>query len=167
MEQDTWNRIVDFIESIGIKVNYKTLEETTFLPGLLIDNGSIYVDRDKLQYPGDLLHEAGHIAVVPEAERSMLCAETIGGRKDQAAEEMMAIAWSYAACRYLEIDPYLVFHEHGYKGGGKQLADQFNQGYYFGVSMLQFAGMTAEPRMAETLERPAYPVMTKWLRCEM
>jgi hypothetical protein len=164
MELNITDRITDFIESIGIKIFHRTLEENTFLPGVLIDKGCIYIDREKLLYPGDLLHEAGHIAVVPSSDRAGLSAETIIGRKDQSAEEMMAIAWSYAACMHTGIDPYIVFHENGYKGGGHHIADGFGQGQYFGVPMLQFAGMTAEPRMAETLGMPAYPLMVKWLR---
>lgn len=164
MEQATWNRIIEFIESIGIKTRYQSLKEDTFLPGLLIDRDCICIDMDKLKYPGDILHEAGHIAVVPAADRKELSADTIIHRENQAAEEMMAIAWSYAACKHLEIEPYLVFHASGYQGGGKQIADQFNDGKYFGVPMLQFAGMSAEPKMAETLGMPAFPMMAKWLR---
>jgi hypothetical protein len=166
MEKDFLERVVDFIRSIGIPVEYRALVDDTFLPGILIDNGSIFVDLEKLKYPGDLLHEAGHIACVPTGDRNGLTANAIGLREHHAAEEMMAIAWSFAACKYLAIDPYFVFHEEGYKGGGKEIADQFEMGNYFGVPMLQWAGMTAEPRMSAKLDRPAYPAMVKWLRTE-
>ena len=166
MDQDILKQAIYFIQSIGIKVYYKTLEETTFLPGLQIENGSIFIDSDKLKYPGDVLHEAGHIAVVPTIERSNLSADSIAMRENNAAEEMMAIAWSYAACKHLDIDPYFVFHESGYNGGGNKIADQFNEGKYFGVPMLQFAGMTAEHKMAEILNMPSYPAMKQWLRDE-
>lgn len=155
---------VEFIRAIGIPVEYRTLPANTFLPGLEIHKGSILVDLQQLKYPGDILHEAGHIASVAAAERKDLVPETIGQRPNHAAEEMMAIAWSYAACWHLGINPYFVFHDDGYKGGGKEIADQFDEGRYFGVPMLQWAGMTAEPRQSENLKLPAYPVMKKWLR---
>lgn len=164
MEKDFLEHIITFIRSLGIPVAYRSLNEDTFLPGILIDNGGIIIDLQQLKYPGDLLHEAGHIACVPTADRGGLTAASIGQREHHAAEEMMAIAWSFAACKYLAIDPYFVFHEEGYKGGGKEIADQFEEGKYFGVPMLQWAGMTAEPRQAEKLDRPAYPAMAKWLR---
>jgi len=164
MDQITWNRITEFLESIDIKIQYQTLEADTFLPGLLIDKNCIYVDKDKLKNPGDILHEAGHIAVVPAEDRKHLSAERIVERENHQAEEMMAIAWSYAACKHLEIDPYYVFHEEGYNGGGNYIADQFNEGRYFGVPMLQYLGMTVDTKMAEKTDRPAYPVMIKWLR---
>jgi hypothetical protein len=164
MEKVLLERVIAFIRSISIPVEYRSLNEDTFLPGILIDNGSIIIDLQQLKYPGDLLHEAGHIACVPTADRATLTATSIGQREHHAAEEMMAIAWSFAACKHLAIDPYFVFHEEGYKGGGKEIADQFEEGKYFGVSTLQWVGMTAEPRMAGNLNRPAYPVMVKWLR---
>ena len=114
-----FEKALGFIKSIGIKITFTSLnEQPCFLPGLLIDNGSILVDKDKLLFPGDILHEAAHIALVPEEERKTLDGEIIGKRKDAAAEEMAAIAWSYAACLHLDIDPHFVFHEKGYKNGG-------------------------------------------------
>lgn len=99
---------------------------------------------EKFKYPGDILHEAGHIAVVPPAERHLLNADTIATREQREAEEMMAIAWSYAACVHLDIDAGFVFHDNGYKGGGSSIAESFKQGHYFGVPMLQWVGMTLE-----------------------
>jgi hypothetical protein len=164
MNPDNFERSIAFIRAIGIPVTERRIEEETFLPGILILEGGIVIDKDQLQYPGDVLHEAGHIAVVPGSERATLYGPDIATRPERASEEMMAIAWSYAACRHLDIDPYFVFHDDGYQGGGNQMADQFAEGKWFGVPMLQYVGMTAEPRMAETLGRPAYPAMAQWLR---
>lgn len=151
-----------FIHAIGIETEIRTLEhEECFLPGLLIEQGKIIIDRNKLSYPGDILHEAAHIAVVPGEERSSLSGKTIGARKDAAAEEMMAIAWSYAACIHLDIDPEFVFHKDGYKGGGASIVTNFREGNYFGVPMLQWLGMTSANPFNN---KPLYPVMDKWLR---
>ncbi|MGB7019857.1 MAG: hypothetical protein WBD80_11725, partial [Xanthobacteraceae bacterium] len=51
------------MRSIGIEVRAATLIEPTFLPGLDIRHGAILADEARLTYPGDILHEAGHIAV--------------------------------------------------------------------------------------------------------
>lgn len=164
MEQALLERAITFIRSVGIPVTVTTIEKDTFLPGLEIDGGGILLDPAQLSYPGDILHEAGHIAVVPAAERGTLTADGIGLRADREAEEMMAIAWSYAACCHLEIDARFVFHETGYKGSGHHLAEQFEAGNYFGVPMLQWVGMTAEPGQAAQLGRPPYPLMCAWTR---
>jgi hypothetical protein len=160
---DTLNRCIEFLAEIGITVSWKKLEGPCFLPGLSIENGAIIIDKDALKYPGDILHEAGHIAVVPAAERATLSGTTIDKRLNNKAEEMMAIAWSYAACVHLDIDPGFVFHDDGYKGGGSYIVDNFREKKYFGLPMLQWTGMAIDPKNA-IKGQPAYPDMIKWLR---
>lgn len=157
--------IIHFIESIGIPVNYTTDVPGVFLPGLRIENGGIVIDSGKEFYPGDLLHEAGHLATVPAEERKALSNENIAGRKDAAAEEMMSIAWSFAACCFLQLDPHIVFHDNGYKNGGAEIAESFMNKQYFGVSMLQWVGLTYDPQHKNLPENATiYPEMIKWLR---
>ena len=149
-----------FLHDIGIETTFCTLPaERCFLPGLLIEGGRILIDPEKLLYAGDVLHEAGHVAVVPAAERGTLNGPLIGSRKDAPAEEMMAIAWSYAACVHLGLDPGFVFHEQGYQGGGAVMVQNFKEGRFFGVPLLQWLGMTGTAD-----GDPLYPAMIKWLR---
>lgn len=161
---DTLKSCIDFLAEIGIPVSYKKLEGPCFLPGLSIGNGTVIIDTDALKYPGDILHEAGHIAVVPANERATLDGATIDKRHNREAEEMMAIAWSYAACIHLDIDPSFVFHDDGYKGGGSFIVDNFREKKYFGLPMLQWTGMAMDEKTARTSGLPAYPSMIKWLR---
>jgi len=165
MQNDNaFEKAIDFLCAIGIEVKFQPIDTKTFLPGVSIEGGQIIVDREKMKYPGDILHEAGHIAVVPSADRSSINEQSIAERKDRNAEEMMAIAWSYAACIHLNIDPGFVFHDNGYKGGGSSIADNFKQGHYFGVPMLQWVGMTLDEKNALEKGLPAYPAMTTWMR---
>jgi hypothetical protein len=163
MENILFEKAVRFLNEIGIETLYKDLkEEACFLPGFLIADGKIIIDKTKVKFPGDLLHEAAHIAVVSSAERGLLHGENIGSRQDAASEEMMSIAWSYAACIHLEIDPYFVFHEQGYKGGAESIVDNFAKGNYFGVPVLQWLGMTTTSK--NPVDTNTYPFMIKWLR---
>ena len=57
---------------------------------------------------------------------------------------MMAIAWSYAASVHLQLDPSVVFHADGYRGGSQSLIENFTGGRYIAVPTLQWLGMTAE-----------------------
>lgn len=157
-------KCVDFLSSIGIAVSYSKLNDHTFLPGITIESGGIIIDNENFMYPGDVLHEAGHIAVVPAAERATLHANGLEKRVNREAEEMMAIAWSYAACVHLQIDPSFVFHNEGYKGGGSYITDNFREKRYFGLPMLQWTGMALDEKNAAQYGKPAYPVMLKWLR---
>jgi hypothetical protein len=159
-----FDKAVAFIQSIGIPVHFGILEGSCFLPGIRIVNGEIVVDPDKLKYPGDILHEAGHIAIVPAKDRSTLNEATIIKREQRDAEEMMVIAWSYAACIHLGIDAGFVFHNEGYKGGGSYIAESFRNGNYFGVPMLQWTGMALGKKDEEKPGLPVYPAMLQWLR---
>lgn len=156
--------VLPFLEEKGIQYRFAPLEEECFLPGLSIENGVIIIDRDALKHPGDLLHEAGHIAVVPADERNTLNAKNIAARKDNAAEEMMAIAWSFAATVHLGIKPEIVFHDDGYAGGGSGIAENFSEGRYFGVPMLQWVGMCADEQRAKEIGVNPYPYLLSWLR---
>lgn len=158
------DKYLTFLEEIGIETAFRKIDTVCFLPGLSIENGQIIIDKEQLKYPGDILHEAGHIAVVPAPERISLNAASIEKRENREAEEMMAIAWSYAACIHLNIDPLLVFHEHGYKAGGKNIADNFSNKNYFGVPMLQWVGLTVDEKNAVELNVEPYPHMMRWLR---
>ena len=99
-------RIAGFLESIGVPCRRGTILEATFLPGIVLQDGGLIYDADKLLHPGDLLHEAGHLAVM-SPERRMRARP----RSAKYADEMMAIAWSYAAAVHLHLDPAVVFHE--------------------------------------------------------
>lgn len=152
--------ILPFLARIGIVVTERPLTAKTFLPGLLIEAGTLVIDREKLKFPGDVLHEAGHIAVVPPSQRASLSDNLQTG----PAEEMAAIAWSYAAALHIGLDPAVVFHEHGYKGGADSILENFREGRYFGVPFLAWCGMTRERNIGAG--EAVYPQMSAWLRPE-
>ncbi|ABF40194.1 hypothetical protein Acid345_1191 [Candidatus Koribacter versatilis Ellin345] len=155
-------QIAAFVTEIGLEIRTVELTGENFLPGLRIEGSVILVDEAQLLYPGDILHEAGHLAVMtPEDRRTT--GEHAG---EDAGFEMAAIAWSYAAALHIGIDPLIVFHANGYKGGGANIVENFRKGQFFGVPLLQWMEMTAEPRQAEKLGRPPFPQMRKWLRDE-
>jgi hypothetical protein len=159
-----FEKCIVFLNDIGIQTLFREIEPGSFLPGLSIEEGTIIVDVEQLKYPGDILHEAGHIAVVPASQRHGLSATSIINRTNREAEEMMAIAWSYAVCIHLRIDPYFVFHTEGYKDGGDFIIGSCENNSYFGLSMLQEIGMTADEKKARKLHISSYPNMIKWLR---
>ena len=154
-------RLATFVRGVGIEVRAATLDEPTFLPGLDVRYGALLIDQERLAYPGDILHEAGHIAVAEPSQRRGERLSPDGG------DENAAIAWSYAAARHLGIDPAIVFHAGGYRGGGGAFVTNFDSGHYVGVPLLQAYDMTFEP---PTRRRPIpegvtpYPCMLRWVR---
>ena len=152
--------IVEFLVSIGLEVVEGEVGDDCIVPGAQIDRGAIVVDAMRLRYPGDLLHEAGHLAVAPPTRRESMSgdADTDGGG------EMAAIAWSYAAALHLGLDPAVVFHEGGYRGDSASITENFSAGRYFGVPLLQWFGMTFDDVQAPRQGIAAYPAMQRWLR---
>jgi hypothetical protein len=159
-ENEAYKKIFDFIRDIGISINEGTISEETVLPGIQIEKGTLIVDKEKLLYPGDLLHEAGHIAVKPSSERAAL---NINVGND-AAEEMMTLAWSYAAAVQIGLDLEVLFHPYGYKGAAQNLIHWYTNGSYIGLPMLQWLGMSVDKIKAAELKIEPFPKMIKWLR---
>jgi hypothetical protein len=146
-------KIAAFIREAGIPVEHGAAPEG-LLPGIAVRRGGLVVDEPRLAHPGDLLHEAGHLAVADPDLRAEL--DDVG---DDPAEEMAALAWSYAAARHLGLDAAVVFHAHGYRGGGAALVSAFKRPGGPGVPMLQWWGMTNGPD-----GDPPFPHMLRWLR---
>jgi hypothetical protein len=151
-------RMAAFVRGIGIELRAEPLPDATFLPGLDIRHGAILVDGQRLAYPGDLLHEAGHIAVAPPEQRAAPALSPGDG------DEIATLAWSYAALRHLALDPRVVFHADGYKRGSQSLIDAFTGGATPGVPLLQWYGMTLARKDAAARGVEPFPHMLRWLR---
>jgi len=149
-------RIIDFIRSLGIEVYEREIRRETLVPGIDIERGGLVVQESIMCKPADLLHEAAHIALTEPAKRASLD----GTISSSPAEELSAIAWTWAASRYLDIEPAEVFHEEVISGNGSTLLENFQTGHYVGVPMLQYWKLTRTTEGAA----PPYPHMERWLR---
>jgi hypothetical protein len=150
-------RIVAFLRGLGFTIDVTPLDEDAFVPGVMVSAGRLLVDPARLTWPGDLLHEAGHVAVSDPLRREE-------GVSDDPGEEMAAIAWSFAAALAMDLDPAVLFHDGGYRGGAKALRENFSQGHYVGVPLLAMWGLTIEPHRATSKGPRAYPHMLAWRR---
>lgn len=158
-------KITRFLHEIGIKTDTAILSEETFLPGVKIENGDIIYDPEKLEYPGDLLHEAGHIAVKPSAERKLLNGNIGDGDENALGDEIGAILWSYAAVINIGLPADLVFHENGYRGASDWYLSTFEtEKNYIGLPYLTWIGLASSAEQIEELGYPAFPEMFRWLR---
>ena len=149
------NTLTQFLNQIGIPTKYTSIQESTFLPGIKIDKGILFIDQDLLKYPGDLLHEAGHIAVMTPKERDSISGNIEEHKPEGQSDEMAAILWSYAALKHLNIAPEIVFHPEGYKNDSKWLIENLEQGQYVGLPLLAWMGLT---------DSDSFPKMNYWLR---
>ena len=156
------DRILAFLREIGLPIAQARLAEgEAFLPGLTLRNGGLVYDPDRLLHPGDLLHEAGHLAVLPPESRAGVGTADL---LEEPVTEVAAIAWSVAALIHLGLPFGVVFHEEGYRGHHRALAMAYTLGVYPGLPGLESAGLAAGPQRAAQLGAPPYPAMIRWLR---
>jgi hypothetical protein len=166
--------ICDFLGDVGISVRLQPVRGGTFIDGVDIDQGGLIVDAAKVK-SGDILHEAGHLAVVPQRFRQFATGDIdvalrphydtwfAGGvdpdcpitRAILQAGEAEAMAWSFAAARAAGIAPDVVFHEGAYGGDEGELIAMLSANCHFGINGLQHAGMTT---------RRLFPAMSRWLQ---
>jgi hypothetical protein len=147
---------VDFIDSIGLNIHAAQITDDTFLPGVTVRKNTIVYDPSRLEFPGDLLHEAGHMAVLSPEQRAAID----GDFGNRGGWEMAAIAWSYAASRYLNLPVDCVFHDGGYRGDAARLRQSFCEGDTVGVPLLEWRGLCT------TRGTTRYPAMQSWLCLE-
>ncbi len=180
--------IVTFLRGIGMGVEYGEGAHGGFLPGINIREGAIHIDPDTLVGSGDLLHEAGHIIVVPRRYwprlgtdlqkdiETLLAEET---EPDGSANphlawaaqmgEFMSQAWSYAVAQHLGIPPECIFFPGSYKhhqyDGTHPMLAWLERGTHHGQMALARAGMTGFSGVFALLEHndlEPYPRMTRW-----
>jgi hypothetical protein len=150
--------LVALVRSIGIEVQACPINWKTQFPGLEIRAGTVLVDENQLIHPGNILHEAGHIAVHDPARRQEPKFLPSKG------EELGALAWSYAATVHLGVSSELVFYPGSYHGWDTSLLENFAAGRYIGVPLLQRYGMAIEERFAPECGLKPYPHMLRWVR---
>ncbi|QPB82193.1 hypothetical protein CWC22_003870 [Pseudoalteromonas rubra] len=162
MDQDT-QIICNFLSDINLPHALCPVEGKMFLPGLQIVHGVLHIDIEQLVCPGDILHEAGHIAVCEPIFRPQLHEDVYknglkNGREKQAmeGEEMAATAWSVAAIWHLGLPIDLVFPENSYQGMNQALKENFEKGGIFGDPLLTAWDMTCPDK--------GFPTMTSWIR---
>jgi len=151
-------KLAGFVRSIGIEVRAASLDGPTFFPGVDIQYGAIVIHEERLKHPADILHEAGHIAVTDPTLRHEFRLSPNGG------EEMATLAWSYAAALHLGVPVDVLFHPEQHNGNSQMLIDNFTAGRYIGLPLLQWFGMTVEPRMAAERGLEPFPHMLRWVR---
>lgn len=183
LSADYFDRILDFVRSIGLQVEIGPFGPDGFLPGVDIKAGVLHIDPEHLYVSGDLLHEAGHIAVVPSRWRPMLgtnletsLREALGDTDDPMARialdhtEPLATTWAYAAVKALELPVETLFYAGGYRMTEAQrthFVASFEAGNNFGILHMAKLGMTGPcgiMSMMHSNDLPPFPIMTRWLQ---
>ena len=180
--------IVNFVREIGFDVQYGAGAAGGFLPGVNIYSGALHIDPSTLMGPGDILHEAGHIIVVPrrywsrmqtdlQTSVDLLAAEELApdGRPNpllthaKQMGEFMAQAWSYAVALHLGLSPGCIFfpgahHIKDYEDV-HPMQQWIERGTHYGPQALADVGMTGYSGVFGFMHDnglPPFPRMARW-----
>lgn len=185
---ETLEPIVTFLRGIGMGIEYGEGARNGFLPGANIRGGVMHVDPGTLVGPGDLLHEAGHIVVVPrrfwarlgsnlQVDIEALLAEATASGDPAAMQlgvavrqgELMAQAWSYAAVLHLGLPMECLFfpgsYQHAQYEGPHPMQAWLERGTHFGPLLLAQTGLTGFSGIYAHMGGnglPPFPHMTRW-----
>ncbi|MBB6253692.1 hypothetical protein [Nitrospirillum iridis] len=182
--------IVAFLREIGLDVVFGPGAEGGFLPGINIHAGTIHVDPETLVGSGDLLHEAGHVAIVPrrlwphlgtDLHADTHAAITADAGSDAPEDpvlamplkqgEFMAQAWSFAAALHLGVPLGCVFFPGSYHvaayEGIHPMQRWLEAGTHHGPAALARVGMTGFAGLFSFMGDnglPPFPRMTRWIQ---
>lgn len=171
---------MDFLNGIGLPISVVP-DATGFLDHIRVVDGCLEIDP---ACPvSNVLHEAGHLAVVPSPFRHLMTGDLDEGTERMFAEikklslepddplsraamqagESEATAWAWAVGEYLEIPPEVIILDSEYEGDGADMRVMLMMRQYLGINGLMHAGFCltrANPRR----NLPVYPKLAYWLQ---
>lgn len=171
---------VHFLSTIGISIQVVPGAKG-FIEHVEIVDGALHVDpRCRASA---ILHDAGHVAIVPSQFRHMLSGNLHSGTRrmfeeleqaqlepDSPLERAMlqigdceATAWGWAAGKAIGIPDRLIIQDDEYDGEGPILRMQLNAKAYLGINGMSHAGFcVVRPNKYSPL--PVYPDLAFWLQ---
>lgn len=170
--RDAVERTLRFLADIGLETK-SVAGAAGFLDGVTFDRGILLYDPDRTT-SSDLLHEAGHLAVIPGRFRPLagddldetfaimgaaldgLAIDSPEMRAILQAGEAEATAWSYAAGRAIDLKGRHIIADEDFSGDGAEIRAMLSYGAHFGVHGLVHGGMCASKR--------DYPRLLRWLQ---
>lgn len=166
-------RAFTFCREIGLEVEWRP-GASGFLKGVEISGGKLLVSPDA--EPSNLLHEAGHLAVLPALARRAVCGNVDDGlaaffdagmsepvdspfsRALMQSSDTEATAWAWAAGQALGLEARNIIRNEDYDGEGESVRAMLAARCYLGINGLFHAGM------CKLRGEGAYPEMVHWLQ---
>lgn len=168
-------RTLAFLRSISIDCAVDN-RATGFLRGVRIVSGALQVSTTAALE--DVLHEAGHLAVLPAPFRHLANDDLEGVCKHMSdfldtdgcdidsplmramlqSGEAEATAWAWAAGMHLGLPAEIVISDTSYGGSGTNIRAGLALGRYLGVNGLWHSGMCAAPNQPG----PHFPHLLQW-----
>lgn len=171
---------VQFLRNIGLIVEVEN-GASGFIEHVAIVSGELRVDPHAPA--SGLLHEAGHLAIVPARFRNYLSGNLDEGMEaifseldqmrlepDSPLERAMlqvsdpeATAWAWAAGKAIGIPEDMIIQNSEYSGSGCFIRRALSSNSYIGINGISHAGFCV-PRRNPYRELPVYPSLAFWLQ---
>lgn len=174
------SQTIHFLNHIGLPT--AIVDETpksSFMPHLFIRHGTLEVTRDVLI--GDLLHDAGHLAVIPGRLRHLMHGNLYRSFEaifEQIADlphdhpevvamihsdDPAATAWAWACGVHLGIPHEDIITDASFGDAGADIRCMLSHHQYVGIHALQSSGFCAAHGMCHpTL--PVFPQLQFWVK---
>jgi len=177
------HKVCEFLTEIGIE-NSIVEGANGHLKHVDISEGKLLIQP--ICFPGDVLHEAGHVAIMPSRWRHLLTGDIRHAIKQMFVEldgmnlhpddplsraaiqcsDPEATAWGWAAGLYLKLPKHFIINHDplsgDYGGEGWVVAEQLEFRSYIGINGLSHAGFCC-PRIPMA-GKPVYPELARWLQ---
>lgn len=180
--------VVRFLDTIGLPWQWRS-GARGFVEHVRIEDGGLLIDP--AAHASAVLHEAGHLSILPaefrplaqanvDAVNEIMCAQIDWSDPDSPVccaavqcSDPEATAWAWAAGLHLGLSPARIIRDEEYGGDGAEVRLQLLTGRYAGIHGLVHAGLcaAASERFARAqrdmglgVDVRAYPVMTRWLQ---
>ena len=167
-------KVTAFLCAIGIQCQHGKVGRS-FINNVRIHAGALVINSKSTV--GDILHEAGHVAIVPESLRHHAQGDLSGleraiskamdkvtyeqwERDDPAAKALLQIgdpeatAWAWAAGKHLDLPEHLIIQDDHYDGEGATIRFMLSHKQYAGIN-----GMVTSRMLARI---GAYPDLQRW-----
>lgn len=172
-------RVLVFLREIGIPCEIEH-GARGFAEGVRIDAGALLVDPACSL--STLLHEAGHLAIVPGRYRGWMSGNLYAGMRRMLQDvqangaepdsllwravvqcsDPEATAWAWAAGRHLGIQPEIIIADEDYDNCGDSVRLGLKTGHYLGINGLQHAGFCIVRANAYRPEQAVFPRLNFW-----
>lgn len=161
--------VIEKLNDIGLTVKSGYVPNKSFINGVYINSGNIIYDTSATI--SDVLHECGHVAIVPrkyhslcmgDMERSAkrifnkLVPDSVDYRKMLHTSDQEATAWAYAFGKSINLDTSLIINAKDYDGEGEEIGIMLDCRSYGGINGLICAGMINNVRQ--------YPKLNYWVQ---
>lgn len=170
--------VLAFLTEIGIPWRLEP-GARGFLSKSRIEAGVLCIDPECTSQ--DLLHEAGHLALLPGEFRHLCSADLSriqramfeGVKRWNPDDPLMrcmlqcsdpeATAWAWAAGQHIGLPNEAIVANEDYNNTGESMRAALSHRAYLGINGLQAAGMTTLRANPYRPHIPVYPQLTSWL----